>query len=108
MSAGGATREASSSGDERRRGGAAAGGTMADGSEDRRRDVRRQNRRDVRGHRPADQRNLRPTPNVKRATFVWLSSHFDFARLLRRRNPLFHERIPVVTVRALPEQLRAA
>ena len=34
--------------------------------------------------------------------------HLDFRRVLRRRDALFDERVPVVAVRALPEQLRAA
>ncbi len=33
---------------------------------------------------------------------------FHFGRVLRWRNPLFYERIPVVAMRALPEQLGAA
>ena len=35
-------------------------------------------------------------------------SHFHLGRVLRRRDPLLDERVPVVTVRALPEQLGAA
>ena len=44
----------------------------------------------------------------RRAQVDRASSGFYFSHVLRRRDPLFDERIPVVTVRALPEQLRAA
>ena len=36
------------------------------------------------------------------------ASVFRFRRVLRRRDPLLDERVPLVAVRALPEQLRAA
>src|SRR5262249_58224710 len=34
-------------------------------------------------------------------------SNFDFCCVLRGRDPLLHERVPVVAMRALPEELRA-
>ena len=40
--------------------------------------------------------------------FVATSSGLDFRRVLRRRDPLLDERVPVVAVRALPEELGAA
>ena len=40
--------------------------------------------------------------------FAFRTSNFHFRRILRRRNPLFDERVPVVAVGALPQQLRAA
>ena len=36
------------------------------------------------------------------------ASDSQFLRLLRRRDPIFHERVPLVAVRALPQQLGAA
>src|SRR5262245_46639976 len=36
------------------------------------------------------------------------ASHLDFCGVLRRRDPLFDERIPIVAMRALPEELGAA
>src|SRR5205823_1579485 len=34
--------------------------------------------------------------------------HLDLGRVLRGRDSLFHESVPVVTVRTLPQELRAA
>src|SRR5262245_47733649 len=50
-----------------------------------------------------------PTP-IGRSTRSWVesSSGLDFGRILCRSDPFLDERVPVVAVRALPQQLRAA
>ena len=69
-------------------------------------------RRDVRGHRRQvdeifERSSVHDAPDAAAGVLDFVSD-LDFRRVLRRRDPLLDERVPVVAVRALPEQLGAA
>ena len=75
-------------------------------------DLRHHDGRHLRRDRCADRRACRGAEGreieiVTTAAPPTRASHFD-GRFLRRRDPLFDERIPLVAMRALPQQLGAA